>query len=246
MSGEIDLDVGYTRDLNGERRQRLLDRTARSYALTTSRNDTSTDQYRPRFIGALHAFLRGVERMLRSTCGSRRIFRGAWRVWLRAGEIGQRGVDTATLMRDATGREAHFHPAERSTQSEVIEKAQMADAKYPAKQASQSHPEGHVVARQHVAPESVRIVSFRPHDRGQRAAVFRGVAAKEIEPPRPHCATRRLGMAIVARKHIGEALLEEHFDRFVQAVEKVRRGRVREIALAVRRDNLVPAPIRPG
>src|SRR6202162_5799301 len=112
----------------------------------------------------MRAVLRGVERTLRGTCGTWRILRGARR-GLGAGEIGQRGIDAATLMRNATGRESHFHPAERSAQSQVVEKAQVADAKYPAKEASQSHPEGHVVARQHVAPESVRIVAFRHHDR---------------------------------------------------------------------------------
>ena len=65
------------------------------------------------------------------------------------GQIFQRRGHAAVGMRNARQRQAHLHARERSSQHQVVEVAQMSDAKRLAGQLAESAAERHVEILQH-------------------------------------------------------------------------------------------------
>ena len=57
--------------------------------------------------------------------------------------------------------------------------------------------------------------------RRQHRRIVLRVLAQDLEPPRPHRAAHALGMPVVAREHVVEALLVQHVDGLGQAVQQV-------------------------
>src|SRR5450631_3128821 len=78
----------------------------------------------------------------------------------------ERRLHATCAMRRADEAQSHFNAAKRPAQRKVIKKPEMPDSENAAAQASQSHSERQIVASQNFAAESVRVVSFRHHDRG--------------------------------------------------------------------------------
>ena len=142
----------------------------------------------------------------------------------------------------------NLHASQRAEQAEVVEVAEVTDAKCTPGELAESDPQRQIEPIQHGVEQSLRgVLGSGRHQHGrQHGAVFRRLEADHLEPPRRHGATRRLGVARVARVHDRQPLLAEHAQRLAQAVEQIRGRRVREDPLLVGGQHRGPVPEAPG
>src|SRR2546423_1753522 len=92
-------------------------------------------------------------------------------------EILERGGDAAARERHARGRQAHLDAAQRAGQHQLVEVAEVADAKHLPFEPSKPGAERHVEAVEHDAAKRVRVVTGGHHHGGQRVAALAGYRA---------------------------------------------------------------------
>src|SRR6267142_3148975 len=146
------------------------------------------------------------------------------------GEMLKGREHAALLVRHSGELETHLDAGERAGEREVVEIAEMPDAKYFSGQTPEPGAERHVVGLEDDLAQPVGVVPCGHHRRGERVRIFLGHGAQDLQAPGSHCTARRLGMARVARKDVGQPFIPEHLQGFVQAVEQVGRRRIREVA----------------
>src|SRR5437868_1977898 len=78
------------------------------------------------------------------------VLRFASRHWL--AQKSQRIVHSTFAVRHSAGSKSHLDPAQRSAQGQIVEKAEVANAKHAAQETPKPHAERQVVAREHLAP----------------------------------------------------------------------------------------------
>src|SRR5882672_10204489 len=159
------------------------------------------------------------------------------------GEMLEGREHAALLVRHSGELKAHLDAGERAGEREVVEIAEVPDAKYLSCQAPEAGAERHVVGLEDDLAQPVGVVARGHHHRGERARILLGHRAQDLEAPGAHRAARRLRVARVAREYVLQTFLGEHRERFAQAVEQIGRGRVREITGLVVREHLVPVPV---
>src|ERR1700722_13741519 len=105
----------------------------------------------------------------------------AWELSGRGGSVGigsladarserlKRRRNAARLVRDAGQAETHFHAAQCSRQHQIVEAAEMPDAKHFTRQPGEAGSERHVKVFQDNAPQPIRIMAFRHKNSGERA-----------------------------------------------------------------------------
>ena len=89
-------------------------------------------------------------------------------------------------------------------------------------------------------------MALRHHHGGERRAVFGRVLAQDLEPPGANRTPGGFGVAQVPREDSVEPLLEQHAQRFAQAVEQVGGRGVGEKARSVVPDHRLPVPVGAG
>ena len=149
-------------------------------------------------------------------------------------------------VRHAGQAECHFHTAQRAHQHQFIEVAQVADPEHLVRDPSQALAKRQVEAAQRDLSQAVGPTTVGHHHRRQRGTVLLGVGAEYFQTPTAHCRPRRLGQAKVAGEHVGQALLLQHGDRFVQSVEQVGGRRGRKEPVGIGRQHVFPVPVGPG
>src|SRR5882672_5210545 len=159
------------------------------------------------------------------------------------GEMLEGREHAALLVRHAGELESHLDAGERAGEREVVEIAEMPDAKYLAGEASEAGAERHVVGLENDLAQPVGVVPRGHHHGRERARLLLGHVAQDLQAPGAHRAPCRLGVARVARKYVLQPLLLKHLQRLVQAVEEIGRRCVREVSRLVVREHLVPAPV---
>src|SRR5882672_9718133 len=145
------------------------------------------------------------------------------------GEMLEGCEHAALLVRHSGELETHLHAGEGAGESEVVEIAEVPDAKHFSCETPEARAERHVVGLEDDFPEAIGVVARGHHHRGERTRVFLGGAAQDLQAPGTHRAARRLRVAVVARKDVGQPFIPEHLQGLVQAVEQVRRRRIREV-----------------
>src|SRR3954467_3357971 len=159
-----------------------------------------------------------------------------------SGEGRHGGLDPAGSVRDAARLEADLDAGERSGDHEVVKIAEVADAEHRVGERPEAVAERHVAALEDLGPQPVGRMPFRQPHRGERGRIFAWIAALDLEAPMPHRPPCRLGGAIMAGEDVVESLLVQHPERDLEALQQVGRRRIREIALFIRGDHLVPGP----
>ena len=165
--------------------------------------------------------------------------------WARAArEVLHRGLHAARAVRDAGEREAHLDAGERAHQRQVVEVAEVADAEHLARELARARCRA-TCRSARARRGGTRRRRGRPASppRSASSSTRAGSAQRISRPHAAHGATRRLGVPVVAREHVGQALFQQLVERRLQAVEQVRRRRVRPVALRVRLEDLVPGPV---
>src|SRR5689334_11108009 len=148
-------------------------------------------------------------------------------------------------MRNARELEPHFDTAQRAEQREVVEIAEVADAKHFVAELAQPASERHVEALEYGFPESDFAVTLRHEHSGKRARILGRIETQDLEPPSAYGAARGFRVTIVPLEDVLQALLvDQHLEGFAQSVKQVRRRRIREETVFVRAHHFVPRPIR--
>ena len=159
---------------------------------------------------------------------------------MRRREIVDGSLHAALLERDAGRGQRHLGDAERADQRAVIDVAEVTDAEVLARILAEAGAVGDVEQLQRGRAELVGVVAFRHQDRGDRRRILGRVLVQVFEAPGLDGAAGRLGEALVAREHVIEAFLVQHVDAGGEAVQHLRRRRVREEADLVHVQHLVP------
>src|SRR5215211_664663 len=162
-----------------------------------------------------------------------------------SGEVHHGGLEPARSVRDAARLEADLDAGKRAGDHEVVKIAEVADAEHRVGERPEAVAERHVAALEDLGPQAVGRMPLRQPHRGERRRIFAWIAALDLEAPEPHRPPCRLGGADVAGEDVVQSLLVQHAERDLQTLQQVGRGRVREIALFIRGDHLVPGPKRP-
>jgi len=119
----------------------------------------------------------------------------------------------------------------------------MADAEDLPLQPAEAGAERHVEPFEDDLPEHVGVAPLGHDDRGQHAAVLRGVGGDDVEAPRLHRGARGAAEALVACDDGVEPLFPQHGERLAQAIEDVGRRRVGEEAGRVVAQHRLPVPV---
>src|SRR5438309_6615556 len=159
-------------------------------------------------------------------------------------KIFHRRANTLSLYWNAGKRQAHFHAGQRAHQGEVVEVAEMADAEHLATELAEAGAERHVKGLENDLAYVVRVMAGGYQHCGERSGVLARIERKHFQTPGADGAARRLRMALVPREDRVEALfVEQHAERFAQAVEQIGRRRIGEIAGLAVGDHIVPRPV---
>ena len=120
-------------------------------------------------------------------------------------------------MRHAGQPKAHLDSAERSRQHQIVEAAEMSDAKDFAGELCEASSEGHVKVLEDDAPQPIRVMALRHEDCGERVRVLAGIFTNNFQAPGSHRGASRLRVPPMPAKYIGQALLVQHRQRVVVA-----------------------------
>src|SRR5262249_12206749 len=125
----------------------------------------------------------------------------------RGGEIVDRRLYAALLVRDAGERERHLGDAERADLHALVDVAEMADAEVLSGIGTEARAVGDVEGLEREIAELVGVMAARQHHRGDgRRVVFR-VLAHDLEAPGLDRAPRRLRQPLMAGGHAGTSFL---------------------------------------
>lgn len=104
-------------------------------------------------------------------------------------------------------------------------------------------PRLYIASLQRGPPHGVRRDALRHPHRGEHRGMRLVVAALRLEAPMPHRGTRRFRRAAMAAENGLQALLVQHADGDLQALEEVGGGRIGECAAVVGGECIMPIPI---
>ncbi len=97
------------------------------------------------------------------------------------------------------------------------------------------------------ARKRVGAVALRETNGRQRRRKIRRAKALQLDcarlPPGLHGGSGRRGETVVPREHIWQALFVEHRERFLQAAQEIRGGRVGEIKTGIGLEHRPPVPV---
>ena len=155
----------------------------------------------------------------------------------------QGGHYAAFFMRYTRQAQGHFNSAQSSREHEIVEAAEMSNPKSFSGELAQPRPQRHIEILKDDFAQPIRVVTCGCKNCSHGIGILERLLANDLQSPGAHGGAGSFGMAGMATKDVGQALLVKHFQRLAQPEKKVRGRRIWEKARLILLEHVLPIPI---
>ena len=178
----------------------------------------------------------------RRLSGRQTVFASAARSDAISGQGGDGGLNPAGAEWHSRRRQTKLDAAQRADQHQLVEVADVANAKDTALEPAEPRPERHVVAVEHDRAEPIGVVSVRHDHRRDDGTELVVALAQNLQAPGANRRARGSGKAQMAVENPRQPFFGQHVQRFTKTEQQIGRRRRREVSARRWRRASAPRP----